>query len=173
MLGMVFGSQVIANVLSLCDRLGSGYSGLARLLWSGVTGHVLQTEFYRGNQWRLAPEDPSVRVDGCTFDGVTAAVVSSIDLKLVKGFVWALTTRGRTDAFHVKLIRAKSSGVVVRLIPNLLWELPHPMILSFPEATSLSLAGNFTVDGELYEDSGPVDLGVSSMRFDIVSGEGL
>jgi len=173
MLGMVFGSEVVANALELCDRLGSGYLGLAKLLMKGAAGYVLRTDFYRSNAWRLRPTDPLAEVDGTACRDMTGAVASTIDLKLARGMVWALTTSGGAGGFHVKLVRAKGPGEVVRLLPYLLWEFQHPMVQSFPEARRLRTTGSFTVDGELYEHSGPLEVTLSTHRFEVVAGESL
>ena len=173
MLGMIFGSQVVANALELCDRMGSGYLGLARLLWKGVAGHLLGTPFYRENAWRLRPDDCRAWADGVPHEDVTAIVAATVDMKLARGLVWALTTTGGARGFHMKIVRSKSSSELVRLLPHLLWELPHPMILSVPEGHHVKTSGSFTVDGELYDHAGAVDIALSPWRFDVVSGDGL
>jgi len=171
MLGMVFGSEVVANALDLCDRLGSGYIGLARLLTQGVAGFVLQTEFYRTHAALLRPRDSNVSLDGHGLNDVVGAVASTIDLMLARGLVWSLTIAPGTAGFHAKLVRAKTPGEVVRLLPHLLWELPHPMIATHPDARRLVTWGRFTVDGELYDHDGRVEVRVSPYRFRVVSGE--
>jgi hypothetical protein len=173
MLGMVFGSQVIRNVLSLCDELGSGYLGLASLLARGSAGAVLRTGFWKEHRWRLQPADRQAVVDGRRVDGVTAVVASTIDLKLVRGLVWALAVPPEARGFTARLIRTRSSGELVRLLPALLWELPHPLIWPVPEARHLVTSGDFTVDGELYEAPGRVEVGLSRFSLDVVSGEDL
>lgn len=173
MLGMFFGSQVVANALELCDRMGSGYLGLARLLGQGLAGYLLRTAFFRDNAWRLRPDDPNGVVDGVPFADVVAVVAATVDMKLARGMVWALTAPPGGGAFHVKLIRGKGPGDVVHLLPHLLWELPHPMILSFPEASRVLTSGSFTLDGELYEHRGPLELRLSPLSFAVVCGEAL
>ena len=173
MLGMVFGSEVIANALDLCDRLGSGYFGLARLLMKGAVGYVVKSDFFQSNAWRLKPTDSRTRVDDRECRDVTGAVASTIDLKLARGMVWALTTSAEARSFHVKLVRAKTPGEVVRLLPYLLWEFQHPMAPSFPDARHLLTSGRFTVDGELYDHSGALEVALSPHGFEVVAGESL
>jgi hypothetical protein len=173
MLGMVFGSQVVRDVLELCDDLGSGYLGLASLLAKGVMGSALQTRFFRENLWRLRPRDDRIWVDGRLHTNVLAAAASTIDLKLARGLVWALTIPPGSRGFHAKVIRAKSPSEVVHVLPHLLWELSHPMIGAHPEAERLVTHGSFTVDGELHEPAGRLEVTLSSHRFDVVSGDDL
>jgi hypothetical protein len=169
--GMVFGSQVVADVLDLCDTLGAGYLGLASLLVQGTMGALFKAGFFRRNAWRLRPEDSRVWVDGQLIPDASAVVASTIDMKLARGLVWALTTSPSADGFHVKLVRSKGATEVVRLLPNLLWELPHPMIVARPEAGRLISSGRFTLDGELYRHEGRVEVVLAPFSFDAVSGE--
>ncbi len=173
MLGMVFGSEVVANALDLCDRLGSGYVGLARLLAKGVLGYALRTRFYREHAHLLRPSDPRIEVDHQGFGDAIGAVASTVDLMLARGLVWSLTVAPGALGFHAKVVRGKSPGEVVRLLPHLLWEVPHPMVASFPDAGHLVASGRFTVDGELYDHSGPVEVCSSPLRFRVVSGDDL
>jgi len=173
MLGTVFGSEVVANALDLCDRLGSGYFGLAKLLVKGAAGYVVRSRFYNSNAWRLRPTDPRAEIDGRVLDDVTGIVASTIDLKLARGMVWALTTSAYARGFHVKVVRAKSPGEVVRLLPHLLWEFQHAMVPSFPEARRLATTGRFTLDGELYDHTGRLEVVLSPFSFDVVSGDSL
>lgn len=173
MLGMVFGSEVVANALDLCDRMGSGYLGLARLLVQGVVGSALRTRFYRAHAGLLRPSEPWMEVDGRGIGDGIGAVASTVDLMLARGLVWSLTVAPGTAGFHAKVVRGKSPGEVVRLLPHLLWEIPHPMIAAFPEASHLVASGRFTVDGELYDHAGRVEVRSSGVRFRIVSGDDL
>jgi hypothetical protein len=171
MLGMVFGSQVIHHVLDLCDRLGSGYVGLARLLATGVLGSAVRSRFYRENLWRLRPGSAQAEIDGVRQGDVLGVVASTIDMKLVRGLVWALTMPPGAAGFHAKVIRAKTPSEVVHLLPHLLWEIPHHSILAFPEARRLEASGDFTVDGELYAHEGPLTVTASPVSFRALSGD--
>ncbi len=173
MLGMVFGSEVVANALDLCDRMGSGYLGLARLLVQGVASYVLRSRFYRAHAGLLRPSEPWMEVDGRGVGDAIGAVASTVDLMLARGLVWSLTVAPGTAGFHAKVVRGKSPGEVVRLLPHLLWEIPHPMVAAFPDASRLVASGRFTVDGELYDHAGRVEVRSSPLRFRIVSGDDL
>jgi diacylglycerol kinase family enzyme len=173
MLGMFFGSEVVANALALCDRMGSGYLGLGRLLANGTAGFVLRTGWWREESRRLRPTEPTAQVDGTTVTEVSAVVAATLDMMLARGMVWALTTSGTGEGFHAKIIRAKAPGEVVRLLPNLLWELSHPMIHAYPDARRLCLAGSFTLDGELYDHAGPLEVVPGPFRLQIVPGDEL
>lgn len=173
MLGMVFGSQVIMNVLGLCDDLGSGYLGLASLLGRGAIGTLFRTRFYQENRWRLRPDDGIAWLDGERFENVTAIAASTIDLKLVRGVVWALAVPAGSKGFAVRALRTRTPGEMVRLLPHLLWDLPHPLIKSIPEASGIVTSGDFTVDGELYASEGRIEVSMSRFAFDVVLGEDL
>ena len=173
MLGMVFGSQVIMNVLGLCDDLGSGYLGLASLLARGGFGTLLRTRFFQENRWRLRPDDGTAWLDGTRYQDVTAIAASTIDLKLVRGLVWALAVPAGSKGFAVRALRTRTPGEMVRALPQLLWDLPHPLILSVPEASKVVTSGDFTLDGELYASEGRIELTMSRFAFDVVVGEDL
>jgi len=173
MLGMVFGSQVIMNVLGLCDDLGSGYLGLASLLTRGAFGTLLRTRFFRDNRWRLRPDDGTAWLDGTRYEDVTAIAASTVDLKLVRGVVWALAVPAGSKGFAVRALRTRTPGEMVRALPQLLWDLPHPLILSIPEAAEVVTSGDFTLDGELYASEGRIALSMSRYAFDVVVGEDL
>jgi hypothetical protein len=112
-------------------------------------------------------------VDGSRLADVNAVVAATLDMKLARGMVWALTTSATSRGFHAKIIRGKSPGEMVRLLPHLLWELSHPMILSLPEARRIEVDGDFTLDGELYDHRGRVTVGLSPFHLSLVSGEDL
>jgi hypothetical protein len=171
LLGMVFGSQVIANTLELCDSIGGGYPGLAAFLAKGTLGYFLKSSFFKENRWRLEPNKRSIEIDGLSNRGTIGVVASTIDIKLVRGLVWALSATDPEDGFHSKAIHAKNPSDVVRLIPYLLWELQHPMIAARPRTHRILTDGNFTLDGELYQDIGPIEVTMSKWRFSVVSGE--
>lgn len=170
-LGMVFGSQVIASVLDLCDQMGGGYAGLAKLLVLGGAGYFLKTKFFKENRWRLTATDREAIVDGRGVRGVTGIVASTIDMKLVRGLIWALTASTADDGFHIKVIRSQTGSDVVRLLPYLLWELPHPMIQAWPQAGRLETSGDYTLDGELYSHKGRITVDLSPFSLRMVSGE--
>ena len=173
MVGMFFGSETVANALALCDEMGAGYLGLARLLAKGAASYVLGTSFFREHSWRLRPTCGHVCVDGTAWGEVSAVVAATVDMKLARGMVWALSTSGTQSGFHAKLIRGKGPGDMIHLLPHMLWEVPHHMILSFPEAARVETSGRFTLDGELYDHKGPLVVGLSRLRVDLVAGEAL
>lgn len=173
MIGMVFGSEVVANALDLCDRMGSGYLGLARLLLQGVAGYALRTDFYRRHADLLRPSHPWIEVDGRGVGDSIGVVASTIDLMLARGLICSLTVVPQMKGFHAKVVRGKSPGDVVRLLPHLLWEVPHPMIETVPDASRLRTFGRFTVDGELYEHEGVIEVRANPLRFRVVSGDDL
>ncbi|MBM4389304.1 MAG: hypothetical protein FJ088_16335, partial [Deltaproteobacteria bacterium] len=88
--GMIFGTEVIANALELCDSLGSGYLGLLRLLFQGSAGYFLKSGFYRDNIWRLMPAH-GISVDGETLENCAGVVATTVDLMLLKGFIKSAT----------------------------------------------------------------------------------
>ena len=173
MLGMVFGSQVVMNVLALCDELGSGYLGLASLLARGAFGTLLRTRFYHENRWRLHPDDGTAWLDGVRIDNVSAIAASTIDLKLVHGVIWALAVPAGSRGFAVRALRTRTTGEMVRMLPHLLFDLPHPLVQSVPEIRSLVSSGDFTMDGELYPSKGRIEISMSHHTFDFVAGEDL
>ncbi len=171
--GMVFGSQVIANALELCDEIGGGYSGFSRFLLRGVAGYAFKTPFFRENKWRLQHRADPIIVDSTAGNRTVGVVASTVDVKLARGLVWALSASSPEEGFHSKTISAGNPSDVVRLVPFLLWELPHPMIVARPRTKMIRTSGNFTLDGELYPDMGPITVTISPWRFNVVAGEDL
>lgn len=171
MVGMVFGSEVVANALDLCDKLGGGYMGLARLLLRGSVGCVLNTRFYRENLWRIVPRDDNVTVDGNEYRGVIGFVASTIDLKLARGFVHSLKAVGDSDGFSCKMVFGKSGWDIVNMLPALLWDLAHRGVINLEVSSFAQLRGRFTVDGELYEDRGIIRISRFPHHFNVVSGD--
>lgn len=173
--GLVFGSEVVRNALALCEEMGSGYGGLLRLLTRGGVGALLQDRFFREHEWRLRPSDPSAAVvlDGREVTGVTAVVASTIDLKLVRGLIWSLAVPPGGEGFAARVVRTRSTRELVRLLPFLLWQWPHPLILDIPNGRLLSVPGDFTLDGELYRARGRLTISISPYRFAVVAGEAL
>lgn len=175
LLGMVFGSEVVRNALALCEELGSGYGGLLRLLGEGSLGALLGNGFFQAHQWRLRPSDPAdpVVLDGEKVAGVTAVVASTIDLKLVRGAIWSLAVPPGTEGFAARLIRSRNARELVRLLPHLLWQWPHPLIRDVSEGRRISLRGDYTLDGELYRCQGRLSVSLSPHRLEVVAGEAL
>ena len=166
--GMVFGSEVVANALELCSRFGSGYLGLLKLLAMGSAGAFFRTGFLEKHGWRLRPSDWRVVVDKRVMEA-SAVTISTVNLTLVKGLIWSLTASPRTDAFHVRVIKARRPVELAMLIPELLWERSHPLIEDFSEATYVETHGAFTLDGELYPNGGRVVVRPGRWVFELVS----
>jgi len=166
--GMVFGSEVVSNALDLCAAFGSGYAGLTKLLFNGVTGVMFKTGFLRENAWRFQPGNTKVVLDGREITA-GAVIVSTINLTLVKGLIHSLeATRGRTH-FHAKVITTQDPGQMVRLLPKLLWEIPDKKVLDFPRTREVIMHGPFTMDGELYQNKGRMVLRPSGYSFEMVT----
>lgn len=166
--GMVFGSEVVSNALDLCAGFGSGYKGLAKLLLKGVTGVMLKTDFLRENAWRFNPDHDYVVVDGQKIKA-GAVILSTIDLTLVKGLIHSIkATRGRAH-FHAKVITTQDPNQIIRILPNLLWDLPNRKILDFSRAKEVITWGPFTIDGEIYPYQGQLLIRPSGYSFEMVT----
>ena len=77
------------------------------------------------------------------------------------------------EGFHAKVIKAKSPGKLVELLPYLLFELPHQAIEVDRSARQLQTWGSFTVDGEIYPHEGLVEVSLSPHSFRVVMRAGL
>jgi len=166
---MVFGSDVVAHSLSLCDDMGAGYRGLTRLFVQGALGVAFKTRFLAKHAWRLAPPKQVIQVDGEPLPGAMAAVASTIDLKLVHGLVWAFRAGTCSNGFPTRIVRADKPLDLLRLLPYLLWQLRHSSILDYSCASLLRTDGPFTVDGEIHDHDGAVEVRLSPHRFRVVS----
>ena len=146
--GFIFGSELVLNALTMYERYGQGYRGLARLLGEATAGYALKTETWQRYGHLLDPPATPATVDGVTFARYTAAVAATVPMTLVRGLVVTLPDVAAPGTFDGLLITETGRGRVLRLIPRLMRAGGGPGLQLLRGARELALTGPYTIDGE-------------------------
>jgi diacylglycerol kinase family enzyme len=151
--GFIFGSALTARLLLLHERrFGGGLLGLARLLGAATLGALLRSRFWIEHRSLLQAEPVPLRVDGRSLPYLAAAA-ATVPVQLLGGWVTGLRAPEATEAaFAVRVVQPLAPATVLRRLPSLVLGLKSSGILDFPEARSLELSGDFSLDGEVYSD---------------------
>jgi diacylglycerol kinase family enzyme len=149
--GLIFGSELVHNALEMHRLFGNGYRGLLALLTHVGVGSWFGTRTWERHSHLLNAPKSSVVVDDVTYARYGAAVASTVDLKLVKGWVHSLRLGETSDSgFHAKILLEAEQMGMIRMLPTLLRNGRDPRIVDVEEASRLAVKGGFTLDGELY-----------------------
>ena len=146
--GLVFGSQLVRNALTLYERLGRGYVGLTRLLVRAGAGAWLETRDWKENRHLLIPPADGLLVDGERFEPYTLAVASTIPLAILKGLICALPRHPPPGEMDGLVIQTGSPTEVIQLIPAMMRAATVPGLTPFRSVCELNLSGPYTLDGE-------------------------
>ena len=169
--GFIFGSELVLNALTMYERFGQGYRGLARLFAAIGAGVVFETELWRRFGHLLHPPETSIEVDGVTQGPYACAVVSTVPLTLLLGLVRALTRRARPKHLEGLVIQETDPVKLVSMIPALLLGQPHDQVLPLEDASEVRLHGPYTLDGERFihlDSSAPIRVTGSRRAFHAV-----
>lgn len=150
--GFVFGSEVVANALEMYAMFGEGYAGLARFLVELICGYTLNTRLWQEHGWKLDPPSSPVSVDHVTWPHYVGGVATTIDLSILKGVLTAIRVEPASAGFSAKLILETNTGRIIRMIPRLMFHLPHPQAPELAESSRLVTHGGYTLDGEVFLD---------------------
>ncbi len=151
--GFVFGSEMVRNALELYDGFGGGTAGLARFLFEAFRGYAFGGELWRREGWRLDP--PSTPIAVAHAGGLAelpryaAAVACTVDLAIAGGALRALPRPSAPGAFTARVITETRAGALLAMAPALMTGRAPPGTLDLAAATSMRLAGSFTLDGEI------------------------
>lgn len=148
--GFIFGSELVLNALTMYERFGQGYRGLAKLFGSIGAGVVFETELWKQFGHLLYPPETSIEVDGVERSPYACAVVSTVPLTLLLGLVRALTRRARPRRLEGLIICETDPIKLVSMIPALLLAQPHAQVLPLEDASEVTLCGPYTLDGERF-----------------------
>ena len=153
--GFVFGTEVIANALEMYAMFGEGYAGLARFLVELTVGYVFNTRLWQEHGWKMDPPRSGLSVDDVTYPRWLAGVASTIDLSILKGVVTAVRVPDGQEGLAGKLILETRKGQILRMIPWLMFDRPHPRAADLNGASQLRMTGGYTLDGEVFVDRSP------------------
>lgn len=150
-LGTIFGSELVFNALTMYERFGQGYRGLARFLWEVAAGYTLRTElWHRYGHLLDAPETP-LSLDDAVYPRYTSVVATTVPLQLVKGAVATIrrtATPGRVNAVAVLPI---DKGEVIARIPALMVGAAARGLVYANDVREIGVHGAYTLDGERFE----------------------
>lgn len=147
-LGYIFGSELVFNALTMYERFGQGYRGLARFLWEVAAGHALRTELWRQYGHLLDAPDTPLIIDGARYEPYTSVVATTVPLQLVKGVIATVRRASAPGAMNVVAVLPTDKGEVIRMIPRLMAGAPHPGAIYEGGAREIVLHGPYTIDGE-------------------------
>ena len=148
--GFIFGSELVLNALTMYERFGQGYRGLARLFAAIGAGVLWETELWRRFGHLLDPPSTFLEVDGEGPMPYACAVVSTVPLTLMLGAVRALPRRARLGRLEGIIIEERDPMKLVGMIPALFFGQPHAKVTQLCDALELSLYGPYTLDGERF-----------------------
>lgn len=153
--GYIFGSELVFNALTMYERFGQGYPGLARFLYQVGAGYLFRTEMWNRYQHLLdAPETPLV-IDGTVYPRYTSVVATTVPLQLVKGVIATIRTMASPGGMNVLAVLPTDKGEVIRAIPSLMLGTGGRDIIQRHDAHAITVHGPYTLDGERYERRRP------------------
>ena len=153
--GYIFGSELVFNALTMYERFGQGYPGLARFLYEVGAGWMFRTElWHRYGHLLDAPETPLAfhdsagRVDH--FPRYTSVVATTVPLQLVKGLVAPVRHTASPGGMSVVAVLPVDKGEVIQKIPSLMLGADSEGLVYRSDVKAIDLHGAFTLDGERY-----------------------
>ena len=151
--GYIFGSELVFNALTMYERFGQGYPGLARFLFEVGAGYALRTDlWHRYGHLLDAPTTPLV-IDDTTYDHYTSVVATTVPLQLVKGLVATVRTMASPGGMNVVAVLPTDKGEVIKTIPHLMLGADTDGVVYRRDVHRLAVHGSYTLDGERFDRS--------------------
>lgn len=159
--GLIFGTRMVHDALTMYERFGRGYRGLGRFLGAVATGPALQTPLWRRFRHLIEPPGSPLWVDGEPVAPYAAAVATTIPMTLLGGAVRAVPWQSAPGGFTAVVVTAQGERQLIGAIPGLLRARPGRGYRYVRGAHELDARGAFTLDGELLSrpPGGPGDDG--------------
>jgi len=149
--GTIFGSELVFNALTMYERFGQGYRGLARFLVEVAAGYTLRTAMWNRYGHLLdAPTTPLV-MDADVFDHYTSVVATTVPLQLVKGAVATFRRMASPGGMNAVGVLPTDKGEVIALIPRLMVGAPARGLVYRQDVRRLVVQGAYTIDGERFD----------------------
>ena len=153
-LGYIFGSELVFNAMTMYERFGQGYRGLARFLFEVARGYAFRTELWRRYGHLLdAPATPLV-IDGEVHPRYTSVVATTVPLRLVKGAVATVREMAAPGTVNAVAVLATDKGEVIRRIPALMLGAAAEGVAYRRDVREIVVHGRYTLDGELVDRPG-------------------
>jgi len=153
--GFVFGSDLTVAALELYEvELGGGYRGLMRFVYEAAYGFVRKTPLWNEYSHYLAQPAKRMLLNGKSHM-LKAAVASSIDIKLLNGWVVGLRFKSKNArSMQVRTLGDVSVAQIVKAIPLLAIGQGGRGIRDHV-CKDLVLDGDFSLDGEIFRSQNP------------------
>lgn len=153
--GYIFGSELVFNALTMYERFGQGYPGLARFLYEVGAGWLFRTElWHRYGHLLDAPETPLVFHDAAghidRFPRYTSVVATTVPLQLVKGLVATVRHTASPGGMSAVAVLPIDKEEVIKKIPRLMVGADDDGLVYRSDVRAIDLHGAFTLDGERY-----------------------
>lgn len=163
-LGYIFGSELVFNALTMYERFGQGYAGLARFLWEVAWGYAFRTELWQRYGHLLDAPEGALGVDGDRYPRYTSVVATTVPLQLIKGAVATVREMSAPGTMNVVAVLATDKGQVIRAIPKLMVGAPTAGVVYQRDVRGLTLEGPYTLDGERIDRPGGNPAGALTVR---------
>jgi hypothetical protein len=149
--GYIFGSELVFNALTMYERFGQGYPGLARFLYEVAAGRLFHTAlWYRYGHLLDAPSTP-LTVDDSIFETYNSVVATTVPLQLVKGLVATVRRTASPGGMNVVAVLPTDKVEVIGKIPSLMVGAPTDGVVYRSDVKRLALYGPYTLDGERFD----------------------
>ncbi|MCB9734507.1 MAG: hypothetical protein H6745_18130 [Deltaproteobacteria bacterium] len=150
-LGYIFGSEIVLNALTLYERFGQGYRGLARFIAELAGGYVLNTAIWQQYGHLMDPPTTPLVVDGVAHDAYTAVVATTVPLQLAKGAISAVRRTAAPGEMNVVAVVTTDKAAIIRQLPQLMWGSSAAGVQRLHAVRELRLAGPYSLDGERFD----------------------
>lgn len=154
--GYIFGSELVFNALTMYERFGQGYPGLARFLWEVGAGYAFRTElWHRYGHLLDAPETPLSFAHGDgrreDFARYTSVVATTVPLQLVKGLVATVRDTASPCGMNAVAVLPIDKAEVIKKIPSLMVGAAGEGLVYRRDVRAMTLSGAFSLDGERFD----------------------
>ena len=155
--GVIFGSELVLNALTMYERFGRGYRGLSRLLGEVAIGSMIETENWRTFHHLLEPPNHGLVFENEAPIPYMCAVASTVPMTLALGTIRTLTRHARPGSFEAMIIEPRDIAALLRLIPGLMMERSQSGVLMRSDVKAMSFRGPYTLDGERFTHLGSAE----------------
>lgn len=154
--GYIFGSELVFNALTMYERFGQGYPGLARFLYEVGAGWMFRTElWHRYGHLLDAPPTPLLFADAHdqreVFMRYTSVVATTVPLQLVKGLVATVRHTASPGGMSAVAVLPIDKGEVIRKIPGLMFGAHSDGVVYRGDVKRIELCGAYSLDGERFD----------------------
>ena len=148
--GFIWGSELVMNALTMYERYGQGYQGLARLLTQVALGPTFRTDEWRQFGHLLDAPRTSLHIDDDVIERYTSVVATTIPMVLAKGLIGTFRRGARPGRLVALAVTETDAPRVIKSIPALLRGREHAAVSYYQDVQRLTVHGTYTIDGERF-----------------------